>query len=189
MTPRRPGEVRDEAWNRLLHARAVSYPLPPHGHHPHFVGAADAARRLLAHPRVRDLGVLLVGPERALHALRKRALEEGRVLFVPDRHRPDRYRRLHGDPRAAQLGRMAEFSGLEDAPTGVRAAVLACVLAGRDGGRLSKGFGWGARGVPTDGPTFTLAHPLMLVDALPCPPDSRVALIATPHEVVEAGEG
>ena len=65
---------------------------------------------------------------------------------------------LHGEPKLK--------------PEGAQAAVLACVAADRRGGRVGKGFGWGARGLHLDLPEFTLAHGLMLCGQLPCPADS-----------------
>lgn len=180
-----PGALRTEIWDALARARTVSYPLPPHGHHPNFRGAKAAAANLLAHPRVAPLRVLVVGPERVLLPLRKLALAEGRVLFVPHPHKEGRSWRLT-DPAAANLSRMGDLGEEVGATEGAQGAVLACVAAGRDGGRLSKGFGWAARGLPSNVPAFTLAHPMMLRATLPCEPDSRVHLIATPREVIEA---
>ncbi|PYE51934.1 5-formyltetrahydrofolate cyclo-ligase [Deinococcus yavapaiensis] len=177
------GDVRDFVWDTLARARAVSYPLPPHGHNPNFNGAKAAAVQLLAHERLVGARVLVVGPERALLPLRKLALAEGRVLFVPHQKKEGRYWRL-GDERGAQLSSMPAFGEEVEAPNGAQAVVLASVVVARDGGRLSKGFGWGARGVPLGVPQLTLAHPIMLRDRLPCEPDSRVDLIATPREVI-----
>lgn len=184
---RKSGEVRDEVWGALLRARAVGYPLPPHGHHPNFSGAGEAARALLAHPRLAGLGVLVVGPERALYPLRKLALQQGKVLYVPDQRREGGYLRLAGDPKGAELKHMPALGEPKLTPAGAQGAVLACVAADARGARLSKGFGWGAGGLHLGLPEFTLAHPLMLRRELPCLPDSRVVLIGTPQQVVEAG--
>lgn len=175
-------------WDRLAAARLCAFPLPPHGHCPNFVGTRDAARHLLAHPEVAPLRTLIVGPERALLPLRRLALASGVTLYVPQGHREGWYWRLD-DPAGAQLGRMAAVGKAARHPEGAQAAVLACVAADLAGRRLGKGFGWGARGLGLkldqglDLPEYTLAHPVMLLPALPCPPDSRVALIATPGGV------
>lgn len=180
-----PGAHREAVWTALLRARACSYPLPPHGHHPHFSGAREAARALLAHPQVAPLRVLVVGPERVLAPLRELALQAGLTLYVPHQQKDGWYWRLT-DPAGARLRAMPEVGEPRLRPEGAQAAVLACVAADRTGGRLSKGFGWGARGLRLGLPEFTLAHPLMLAGALPCAPDSRAALIALPGGVVEA---
>lgn len=166
------------------------YPLPPHGHHPNFVGAKEAATALLAHPQVQAHRCLIVGAERVLYPLRKQALAAGVTLYLPDQKREGWYFRVT-DPAGADLKRSRELGEPKLKPEGATAAVLACVAADRAGGRLSKGFGWGRSGLPELGlvglglPTYTVAHRRMLKDALPCPPDSWVRLIGLPGEVVE----
>lgn len=178
-----PGAHREAIWTRLLRERACAYPLPPHGHHPNFIGAAQAARSLLSHPEVARHRTLIVGGDRVLYPLRKLALEAGLTLYVPHQTREGWYWRLT-DPVGAQLRAMARVGEPRLHPEGAQAAVLACVAVDRAGGRLGKGFGWGARGLGLGLPEYTLAHPLMLADALPCPPDSRVRLIGLPGRVL-----
>ncbi|WP_291423458.1 5-formyltetrahydrofolate cyclo-ligase [Deinococcus sp.] len=182
--PQTAGACREAVWNALERTRLCSFPLPPHGHCPNFKGARDAARQLLAHPRLAALDSLIVGPERALLPLRKLALESGKVLYVPHQKKAGWYWRLT-DPAGASLSKMSAVGEPRLIPEGARAVVLACVGVDRQGGRLGKGYSWGARGLGLSLPEFTLAHPLMLRDQLPCPPDSRVSLIATPQEVLE----
>jgi 5-formyltetrahydrofolate cyclo-ligase len=179
--------MRDAVWNELLRERAATYPLPPHGHHPNFVGARDAAAALLAHPQVQQHRCLIVGAERALYPFRKLALAAGAVLYLPDQKREGWYFRV-SDAKGADLKRSRELGEPKLHPDGATAAVLASVAVGLDGGRLSKGFGWAWNGLPALGlPTYTLAHRRMLQDVLPCPPDSRVELIGMPGEVIECG--
>lgn len=179
------GATREAVWNELLRERAATYPLPPHGHHPNFVGAKEAAAALLAHPQVRAHRVLIVGAERALYPFRKQALAAGVALYVPDQKRGGWYFRIE-NLAGADLKRARELGEPRLHPEGASAAVIACVAAGRDGGRLSKGFGWAWNGLPElNLPVFTLAHRRMLKDHLPCPPDSQVHLIGLPDEVIE----
>lgn len=167
-----------------MRARVVSYPLPPHGHHPNFTGAARAADALLAHPRLASLDVLIVGPERTLYPARKLALTQGRTLYVPDQRREGWYVRLQGSAKGAELRRMLEFGEPRLNPEGALGAIVGSVVVDARGERLSKGFGWSARGLGLGLPEFTLAHPLMVRSALGCEADSRVALIATPGSVI-----
>ena len=178
------GLYREQIWTALMRARACSYPLPPHGHHPNFTHARRAAQALLGHPQVSPLRVLLVGPERVLFPLRKLALQSGMTLYVPHQKKDGWYWRL-SDPAGARLAAMPLHGEPKLQPQGVQAAVLGCVAVDDSGGRLGKGFGWGARGLRLGLPEFTLAHPLMMSRALPCPADSRVALIGTPGGVIE----
>ncbi|CAM3581509.1 5-formyltetrahydrofolate cyclo-ligase [Deinococcus frigens] len=197
--PPTPGAYREHLWTALMRARACAYPLPPHGHHPNFTRARQAARHLLAHPQVTGLRAMIVGPDRVLAPLRKLALEAGVTLYVPNQKKvalPGQvwYWRLT-DPAGARLSAMPRVgepvlsvpgrSGLEDA----RAAVLGSVAVGKDGARLGKGFGWAARGLGLGLPELTLAHPLMMAATLPCSADSRVALIGTPDGVLEPSAG
>ena len=183
--PGKPGAVRDATWNELARARAVGYPLPPHGHHPNFTGASQAAAQLMRHPRVASLRTLVIGPERALYAARKLALQAGQVIYVPDQRHAGRYYRLTGDPKGADLKVMPAAGEPAVTPEGAQAAILACVAVDVHGARLSKGFGWAARGLQLSIPEFTLAHPLMLHARLACDEDSRVTLIGTPTHVLE----
>ncbi|WP_407570672.1 5-formyltetrahydrofolate cyclo-ligase [Deinococcus altitudinis] len=177
--------TRDQIWAELLRERVAVYPLPPHGHHPNFVGAKEAAATLLDHPQLQAHRCLIVGAERVLYPLRKQALAAGMTLYLPDQKREGWYF-LVTDPAGADLKRSRELGEPKLKPEGATAAVLACVAADRAGGRLSKGFGWARNGLPgLDLPTYTLAHRRMLKDSLPCPPDSRVRLIGLPGEVVE----
>ncbi|MFC4638731.1 5-formyltetrahydrofolate cyclo-ligase [Deinococcus hohokamensis] len=182
------GAWREQVWNALLHARQCSYPLPPHGHHPNFRGARKAAAHLLAHPEVAPLRTLVVGPERALYPLRQLALRAGITLYVPHPHKAGWYWRVT-EPAGARLSALNVHGELARQPEGAQAAVLGSVAVDASGGRLGKGYGWGARGLGLGVPEYTLAHPLMLAAALPCPPDSRVALIALPEGVRAAGGG
>lgn len=199
--PMLPGTYREQLWTALLRARVCAYPLPPHGHHPNFVGARQAARQLLAHPQVAGLHTLIVGPDRVLAPLRKLALEAGVTLYVPHQKKVGQrgqvwYWRLT-DPAGARLSAMpgvgepALFVPGGPSLPGAQAAVIASVALGRGGARLGKGFGWAARGLGLGSglgpglPEYTLAHPLMLSPTLPCPADSRVALIGTPDGVLD----
>lgn len=178
------GAHREAVWTALMHAHACAYPLPPHGHHPNFTHARQAAQALLAHPEVSGLTVLLVGPDRALFPLRKLALQAGKTLYIPHQKKEGWYWRVT-DTAGAKLSALPAHGEPKLRPEGAQAVVLACVAADHTGARLGKGFGWGARGLHLDVPEFTLAHPLMLRPALPCPADSHVRLIGTPGGVIE----
>lgn len=182
------GAHRTAIWDTLERTRLCSFPFPPHGHCPNFSGAKEAAKNLLAHPKFTGYRTLIVGPERALLPLRKLALQSGLTLYVPHQKKEGWYWRLT-DPVGARLSQMPAVGEPKLKPEGAEAAVLACVAADRQGGRLGKGFGWGARGLLLALPEYTLAHPIMLADHLPCPPDSRVRLVATPREVILGADG
>ncbi|MXV18201.1 5-formyltetrahydrofolate cyclo-ligase [Deinococcus xianganensis] len=177
------GAVREQVWDDLMGRQACAYPLPPHGHCPNFTHAKKAAAQLLAHPDLTGQHTLIVGPERALLPLRQQALKAGKTLYVPHQKKDGWYWRVT-DPRGARLSTLPAYGEPTLTPAGAQAAVLACVAVDTRGARLGKGFGWGARGLPLNLPEYTLAHPLMLREALPCPADSHVTLIGLPDRVL-----
>ncbi|MDB5044049.1 MAG: 5-formyltetrahydrofolate cyclo-ligase [Deinococcus sp.] len=185
LLPTTAGAHRTAVWDALERARLCAYPLPPHGHHPNFSGAREAARELLKHPHVAPLHTLIVGADRVLLPLRKLALESGITLYVPNVKKEGWYWRLT-ESAGANLSKMAAHGEPKLKPDGAQAAVLGCVATDHTGGRLSKGFGWGARGLHLEVPEWTLAHGLMLRGQLPCPADSQVTLIGTPRGVIES---
>ena len=184
--------MRDYVWAELSRRRQVGYPLPPHGHHPNFKGAGDAAALLLAH--LLETRLLLPGstvlsyPDMVLKPLRKRLLEAGVSVVVPAKH-GERYRLLRSG--AVSPARASSIAGAER--EGEDVAVLpdvtftfvACVAVSVRGEVLTKGYGFrlpqGALGVPS----ATLVHKTQVLGELEAdaPP---VSLFATPAEVVLA---
>lgn len=187
-----PGRVRDYVWAELSRRRQVGYPLPPHGHHPNFRGAGDAAARLLTHlleTRTVAPGMtVLCYPDMVLKPLRKRLLEAGIDVVVPAKH-GERYRLLKSG--AVWATRASSIAGAEregediSALPDVAFTFVACVAVSLRGDVLTKGYGFrlpqGALGVPS----ATLAHPTQVLRGLEAdaPP---VSLFATPAEVVSA---
>lgn len=175
-----------------MHARQVGYPLPPHGHHPNFKGAGEAAARLLEHllgtAQLRPGDTVLSYPDYVLKPLRRRLLEAGVNVVVPAQHGPT-YRLLKSgavDARAASSIAGAERQGqpLETLPdAGVfRLTLVACVAVSRRGELLSKGYGFSLPPETHPLPSATLAHPLQVLETLQG--DSpRVSLYATPEGV------
>jgi 5-formyltetrahydrofolate cyclo-ligase len=172
------GRVREDCWNQLLSARVVGYPLPPHGRYPNFHGSAEAARQLMGWPALQRAREVLVGSELVLRPLRRQLLQLGALLWIPDPKRGG-YLRSEGSGARGSQSWQAQLGRPE-------VAVLASVAASRQGERLSKGFGWGAEGAGGC-PQATLVHPLTLFAQLPCPPDSTLAALATPEELLEFG--
>lgn len=185
-----PGAVRDWVWAELWRRRQVGYPLPPHGHHPNFTGAAAAASLLLKHllgtRQLTPGGAVLSYPDMVLKPLRKRLLEAGVNVVVPAQH-GDRYRLLRSG--VVNAGQASSIAGAEREGEDVAAlpevsfAFVACVAVSPGGEVLSKGYGFA---LPTqlELSSATVVHPLQIVaglgaDALP------VTLFATPTEVTE----
>jgi 5-formyltetrahydrofolate cyclo-ligase len=179
------GELREQIWADLLSHGVCNFPTPPHGHNPNFQGARAAAKRLMTHPLLETSGVVLVGMEAALLPLREMLLTAGKTLIVPHREKANTYWLFSGVPR--QAAKISNFSvyGVPATLEGVQVCVLASVAVDKTGGRLSKGFGFGARGAPLEAPVLTIAHQLMVRDKLEMPPDSRVVGFATSKQLFQ----
>lgn len=187
-----PGAVRDWVWAELSRRRQVGYPLPPHGHHPNFRGAGEAATLLLAHLlEMRALtpgGTVLCYPDMVLKPLRKRLLESGINVVVPAKH-GERYRLLKSgavSPARASSIAGAEREGEDTAALpDIASTFVACVAVSVRGDVLTKGYGFRLPNEVLGVPSATLVHPTQVLGGLEAdaPP---VSLFATPTEVVTA---
>jgi 5-formyltetrahydrofolate cyclo-ligase len=181
-----PGELRERIWSELVRQNVCAYPIPPHGHNPNFKGTRAAARNLMLHPVLNASSVVLVGMEAALQPVREEILARGKTLIVPHRTKKDAYWQLKNVPKVA--AKIPNFSlyGEPAMLEGIEACVLASVIVDKTGARLSKGFGFGAHGSPVIAPTFTIAHPIMIVEKLEVDADSKVIAFSTPQGLYDA---
>ncbi len=179
--PLKTGQLREQIWSDLVHQNAAAYPLPPHGHNPNFRGARAAAKHLLKYPQLESAKVVLIGMEAALLALRGMLLEAEKTIVVPHRTKSNAYWKLEGVDKAAARIENFHLYGVACGLEQVDIAVLASVAVAADGARLSKGFGFGAKGV--DAPTLTLGHSCMVLENLGVEADSWVIGFATPEQL------
>lgn len=185
----RAGDLREEVWTRLLRERVAAYPLPPHGHHPNFRGASEAAallaEYLMSHTLLQAGDAVLCYPDYVLRPLRKHLLEEGVHVVVPAKY-GDGFRRLESGrvppTKAATIAGAERYGENASLPENVRWAFLACVACDEGGGVLHKGYGFDLPPALSPLPTATLLHPLQCVPTL-AHPDRRVKLYATPQKV------
>jgi 5-formyltetrahydrofolate cyclo-ligase len=185
--PLKVGQLRERIWSDLVQHNVAAFPLPPHGHNPNFKGARAAAKQLLRHPLLESAKVVLVGMEAALLPLRGLLLTSGKTLVVPHRTKAGAFWRLEQvDKSAARIENFHVFGvacGLE----AIEIAVLASVAVDKNGARLSKGFGFGARGAPLAVPTLTIVHSRMVFLRLEVEANSWVQGFATPEELTIIG--
>lgn len=172
-----------------MRRRQVGYPLPPHGHHPNFTGAAKAASLLLEHllmtRALTPSDTVLSYPDMVLKPLRKRLLEAGVSVVVPAQH-GDRYRLLQSG--VVDAGKASSIAGAEREGEDVAAlpplsfTFVACVAVSRTGDFLTKGYGFALPPEIAALPSATLVHPLQVLERLEAdaPP---VTLYATPEAV------
>ncbi len=183
------GEIRSEVWNALQKAKAAAYPLPPYGHHPNFVGAAEASGLLLEYlfeaGLLQPADTVLSYPDYVLRPLRKGLLERGVSVLVPAKHGKS-YRFLEaGKVDATKVSSIsgAEKEGrpLSHLPE-LKMVMLACVALSSDGSVLDKGYGFRLPQACSELACATIVHPLQLVGQAFVAP-LRVALYATPEKV------
>ena len=186
-------EVRERVWAALERKRAARFP-GARGRIPNFVGAEQAARRLAETNEWRDAQVLKCNPDAPQLPVRRRALAEGKVVYMAlPRLRSDKpFLRLAEDATIKARGaRPVAAEELEP----VDLVVCGTVAVNRDGVRVGKGGGYSdlefgllvEAGRVGGGTTIaTTVHPLQLLDEeLPeTEHDFRVDLVVTPKETL-----
>jgi len=189
MTDLKVGEVRERIWTTLMKERALAYPYPAFGHHPNFRGASQAANLLL--PELLAKGLLKPGdtvlsyPDYVLKGLRKGLLEANVNVVVPGKYKG--YRLLESAkvrPAKASSIAGAEKEGTKlDVLPPVSLTFIACVALTREGALLTKGYGFSLPPEVRALPSFSVAHPLQVLDTLP-ETDIHITAFALPDEVV-----
>ncbi len=200
--------LRSTIWRRLEEAGAS--PREPFGHIPSFVGAEDAAARLAELPIWQQARVIKSNPDTAHAALRLRALQEGKRLYmaVPRLTEARCFVELTADAMAVQgvaLEDVAAWPGAmahgrlvspEEMPP-IDLVLVGCVAVTQRGARIGKGAGFADLElgmlreyglVATETPVATAVHPLQLVPegAIPMMPhDSPLDWIIMPDETLE----
>ncbi|NHN43099.1 5-formyltetrahydrofolate cyclo-ligase [Halorubellus sp. JP-L1] len=74
--------LREAVWDELEESGEARFPFPPHGRIPNVAGAADAADRLAATDAWRDADVLKANPDAPQLPVRRRALHEGKTVYM-----------------------------------------------------------------------------------------------------------
>lgn len=199
--------LREEIWDELEKTGEARFPFPPHGRIPNFSGADDAADRLAATDEWTDADVLKANPDAPQLPVRRRALREGKVVYMAaPRLRDERpFRRL--DPAeiddtdaAATVSKMDQYAepvAPEEVPE-IDLIVSGSVAVTEDGARVGKGEGYsdlefavlrelGAVGEWTT--VVTSVHELQVVDTDRIDLEAHdvpMDLIATPDRVIRA---
>ncbi len=200
--------LRSLVWSRLqAEGGAVGDPV---GHIPRFVGSDRAAARLAALPLWQQARVIKCNPDAAQAPVRRRALQDGKVLYmaVPRLTKTRCFVALTAadlQPRGVDLaaaalhrsavrhGRLVTFDEMEP----IDVAVVGCVAVSPDGGRTGKGAGFAdlelgilrQRGlVRPHTPIVTTVHPGQIVDSGHLPMlshDWSLTWIITPDAAME----
>ncbi|MFC3956768.1 5-formyltetrahydrofolate cyclo-ligase [Halovivax cerinus] len=78
-----PKEIaRERVWDDLEESGVARFPFPPHGRIPNVAGASDAAARLATQPEWQDAETVKANPDAPQLPVRRRALRDGKRLYV-----------------------------------------------------------------------------------------------------------
>jgi 5-formyltetrahydrofolate cyclo-ligase len=187
--------VRESIWDLLQRERAARFP-GARGRIPNFVGAEAAAERLASLDGWLGARVLKANPDSPQLPVRRRALAEGKTVYMAvPRLRDDKpFLRLAREATIKGASRDATAVGVQEVDP-VDLIVCGSVAVNRDGVRVGKGGGYsdlelallveaGLVGDPTL--IVTTVHPLQILDeSLPeTEHDFRVDRIVTPDETI-----
>jgi 5-formyltetrahydrofolate cyclo-ligase len=75
-------ELRERIWDELEESGAARFPFPPRGRIPNFAGAEDAAERLADLAAWQDANVIKSNPDSPQRPVRRRALKDGKVVYM-----------------------------------------------------------------------------------------------------------
>jgi 5-formyltetrahydrofolate cyclo-ligase len=197
--------IRDKIWTRLQNEKVARFPGAV-GRIPNFIGAEACARVLSQSAIWKQAKVIKVNPDSPQRAIRQKALEDGKIIYmaVPRLHSDKPFieldpRRLKCSPYAASSIQGASKYG-RPIPLGqvkaIDLVVCGSVAVNRRGARVGKGGGYsdlefallteeGKIGRRTA--IATSVHPLQIVvDALPMTiHDIPLDAIVTPDEIIE----
>lgn len=201
--------LRERIWDELEDSGDARFPFPPHGRIPNFAGARDAADRLAATDEWQAADVLKANPDAPQLPVRRRALHEGKVVYMAQPRLRDEKPFMKLDPTtieesnldsAATVSKMdgyAEPVGPDEVPH-VDVVISGSVAVTEAGARVGKGEGYSdlefavlsELGAVDDETTVaTSVHELQVVseDDAPEPAahDVPIDLVATPERLVE----
>jgi 5-formyltetrahydrofolate cyclo-ligase len=201
-------ELREQVWDALDESGKARFPFPPHNRIPNFAGAEEAADRLAALDAWQDADVIKANPDAPQLPVRRRALREGKTVYmaVPRLRDEDCFLRLDpaklDDTDAAAT--VTSDAGVQVGPAemdGIDLVVSGSVAVNRQGARVGKGEGYSDLefallrevGLVSDGtPTVSTVHELQVHDREIATDahDVPMEYLVTPERVIrtEAGD-
>lgn len=196
--------LRERVWDDLEDSGVARFPFPPHGRIPNVEGAGDATDRLADTDAWAAADVLKANPDAPQLPARRRALHDGKTVYmaVPRLADPEPFYELDpaalDDPdAAATVSGVADHArqvGPDEVP-GVDLVLCGSVAVTTDGARVGKGEGFsdlewavlaelGAVGQETV--VATTVHERQVVAEAPhAAHDVPMDLVVTPDRVVE----
>jgi 5-formyltetrahydrofolate cyclo-ligase len=197
--------MRERVWSQLQQERVARFP-GAEGRIPNFNGAEACARVLSQVQFWQKAKVLKANPDSPQRAIRQKALEEGKVIYmaVPRLHSAKPFIELN--PKtikcsayiASSIKGAAKFGRLVNLEEVRKIDLIVCgsVAVNRQGARVGKGGGYSdlefallteEKKVGRHTPIVTSVHPLQIVDEeIPMTKhDIPLSTIVTPNEIIE----
>ena len=198
-------EIREQVWSQLQDKKVARFP-GAEGRIPNFIGAEACARVLSKIKAWQQAKTLKVNPDSPQRAIRQKALEEGKVIYmaVPRLHSDKPFIEL--DPRklkcspyvassikgAGKFGRPVTLKEVRK----IDLIVCGSVAVNRQGARVGKGGGYSdlefallteEKKIRRNTPIVTSVHPLQILDeTIPMTEhDIPLTAIVTPNEIIE----
>jgi 5-formyltetrahydrofolate cyclo-ligase len=191
--------TRERVWTRLQAEGLAGFPRPITGRIPNFLGAEQAAERLLASEPFAAARTVKINPDAPQRPLRFRALRAGKRVLVPTPRlrggffllgpadiAPGHHLAAAGISGFARFGRALPLAELP----AIDLMVMGAVAVAGDGARVGKGEGYAELEYAVlrelgrlrpDVVICTTVHDVQVVDEIPVEPfDVSVDLIATP---------
>ncbi len=201
--------VRTRVWDALERTGNARFPYPPHGRIPNFANAAEAADRLAQTTAWNEASTIKCNPDAPQRPVRRRALLEGKVVYmaVPRLREAACFLRLDpatiDDIDSATTIAGSAAAGTQCRPEAVEPidlVVSGSVAVDTAGNRIGKGEGYSdlefavlrAFGLVDDTtPTATTIHALQRIDATPerAPHDVPMEFVVTPERVEHRSHG
>ncbi len=200
-------EIRRKIWEELEKRNIARFPRPVYGRIPNFKGAEICSKKLFTEEKWQKSKVVKVNPDSPQREIRKRALEEGKILIMPTprikrgflvldpfKIPKDKYKYASTISGAFKLGEIVEP---EDLPR-IDLIVIGSVAVDMHGNRIGKGGGYAELEyailrelgkVSESTPIFTTVHDVQVLPSVPRDPyDLSVDLIITPRRRIEIKE-
>jgi 5-formyltetrahydrofolate cyclo-ligase len=198
-------EIRERVWSRLQEQKVARFP-GAEGRIPNFIGAEACARVISQIQFWKKAKVLKVNPDSPQRAIRQKALEEGKIIYmaVPRLHNDKPFIEL--DPKrlkcsayvASSIKGAAKFGRPVNLEEVRKIDLIFCgsVAVNRKGARVGKGGGYSdlefallteERRIDRHTPIVTSVHPLQIVnEQIPMTEhDIPLSAIVTPTEIIQ----
>ncbi len=196
--------IRQQVWALLEEARVARFP-GAQGRIPNFIGAEKCARLLSESPLWKEARFIKVNPDSPQRAVRQKALEEGKILYmaVPRLHSPKPFIELNPTKLKVSAYSASSIKGASrygrpvtlDKIKKIDLIICGSVAVNRTGARIGKGGGYSdleyallreEKKITSETPAITTVHSLQLLDEeLPMTEhDIPLNAIVTPDEAI-----